>query len=196
MVVGFGWEVVSTRVVDRSTPDRDHAPTEHADWRPRSRPRLPAAGHSVSRPANALSGSAHGVSRSARSLHAGQVAYPNQPPAGMPYGGQYPPQAYGQYPPYGAPAKRNNGLAIASLVCACAGWLFFLPAVLAVVFGFVARSQIRQSAGTQRGDGFALAGIIVGFAWIALLIILIAVGAANRNNNGVSTVLAFAGLHA
>ena len=62
---------------------------------------------------------------------------------------------------------------------------FFVPAVLAVIFGFVARSQIRQSAGTQRGDGLALAGIIVGFAWIALFVILIAVGAANSNNNGV-----------
>ena len=51
------------------------------------------------------------------------------------------PQPYGQDPPYGAPVKRNNGLAIASLVCACAGFLFIVPAVLAVIFGFIARSQ-------------------------------------------------------
>ena len=195
MVVGFGWEVVSTRVVDRSTPTGitppqntpTGVPAPGPDYPPQAAPYpaqpTPYPGQPTAYPGQPAP-------------YAGQVAYPNQPPAGMPYGGQYPPQAYGQYPPYGAPAKRNNGLAIASLVCACAGWLFFLPAVLAVVFGFVARSQIRQSAGTQRGDGFALAGIIVGFAWIALLIILIAVGAANRNNNGVSTVLAFAGLHA
>jgi hypothetical protein len=113
-------------------------------------------------------------------------AYLGQPPgtAGAPYGSPYPSQPYGQYAPYGgAPGVRsNNGLAIASLVCACLGWLFFLPAVLAVVFGFVARSQIRQAGGSQGGDGLAIAGIIVGFAWIALLIILIAVGVANNNN--------------
>jgi hypothetical protein len=81
--------------------------------------------------------------------------------------------------------KRNNGLAVASLVCSCAGFLFFVPAVLGVIFGFIARSQIRQSGGTQGGDGLALAGIIVGFAWIGLFVILIIVGAANSNSSGV-----------
>jgi len=81
--------------------------------------------------------------------------------------------------------KRNNGLAVASLVCSCAGFLFFLPAVLGVIFGFVARSQIRQSGGTQGGDGLALAGIIVGFAWMGLFVILVIVGAANSNSSGV-----------
>jgi hypothetical protein len=132
--------------------------------------------------------------------YAGQgAAYPVQSPAptGTPYGyaGQYPAQPYGQYAPYGVAVKRNNGLAVAALVCACAGFLFFVPAVLGVIFGFVARSQIRQSAGTQGGDGLALAGIIVGFAWIALLVILIVVGAANRNNT-TGMIGLFAGLHA
>jgi hypothetical protein len=126
------------------------------------------------------------------------TAYPGQPgPAGAAYGASYPPQPYGQYSPYGVAVKRNNGLAVASLVCACAGWLFFVPAVLAVIFGFIARSQIRQSAGTQSGDGLAVAGIVVGFAWIALFVILVAIGAANRNATGVvglSTALAVAGL--
>ncbi len=127
------------------------------------------------------------------------AAYPVQPtgPVGAPYGGQYPQQPYGQYTPYGVPVKRNNGLAVASLVSACAGWLFFVPAVLAVIFGFVARSQIRQSAGSQSGDGLAVAGIVVGFAWIALFVILVAVGIANRNTTGVvglSTALSVAGL--
>jgi len=38
--------------------------------------------------------------------------------------------------------------------------------ILAVVFGFVARSQIKRSNGTQRGSGMALAGIILGFVWL------------------------------
>jgi hypothetical protein len=129
--------------------------------------------------------------------YAGQsVAYPVQSPgpAGTPYGypaqpyGQYPAQPFGQYAPYGMP-RRNNGLAVASLVCACVG-LFLLPAIVAVIFGFVSRAQIRQSAGTQGGDGLALAGIIVGFAWIAFFVIVAAVGAANSNTNGVVGLVA------
>jgi hypothetical protein len=133
--------------------------------------------------------------------YAGQgAAYPVQlpGPAGTPYGGPYPSQPYGQYA-YWVPVKRNNGLAVASLACACAGWLFFVPAVLAVIFGFVARSQIRQSAGTQGGDGLAVAGIVVGFAWIALFVILVAVGVATSNTSGVvglSSALAAVGLNA
>ncbi len=114
--------------------------------------------------------------------------YLGQPPGtvGAPYGSPYPGQPYGQYPPYANPAgARNNGLAVASLVCACLGWFLFVPSVLAVIFGFVARSQIRQSAGTQRGEGLALAGIIVGFAWIVLFVILIAVRAAHNDNSDI-----------
>jgi hypothetical protein len=83
------------------------------------------------------------------------------------------------------PVKRNNGLAVASLVCSCAGFVLFVPAVLGIIFGFVARSQIRRSGGTQGGDGLAIAGIIVGFAWIALIVIL---GAVNASNNTTGVV--------
>ena len=75
---------------------------------------------------------------------------------------------------------------MASLVCSCAGILFVgLPCILGIIFGFVARSQIRQSNGTQGGDGLALAGIIVGFAWVALVLLVIIVAATNANSSGV-----------
>jgi hypothetical protein len=80
--------------------------------------------------------------------------------------------------------QKTNGLAIASLICACAG-LFLIPAILGVVFGFVARTQIKRSNGLQKGDGLAIAGIIVGFGWLALLVLGIALGATTDNNNGV-----------
>lgn len=117
-------------------------------------------------------------------------AYPGQGGApssstGAPYGGQFQPQGYIPYAPYGVPVKRNNGLAVASLVCSCAGFVLFVPAVLGIVFGFVARSQIQRSGGTQGGDGLAIAGIFVGFAWIALIVILVAVNASNNNASGV-----------
>jgi len=101
-------------------------------------------------------------------------------PAGQP--ATVTPVAAANYPytyGYSAPAPpqpRNNGLAIASLVCSITGILLFaLPAVIGLIFGFVARSQIRQSNGAQTGGAMALAGIIVGIAvigfWALLLIV-------------------------
>ena len=70
--------------------------------------------------------------------------------------------------PYSAAPKTGaNGLAIASLVCGIVG-CFTITAIVAIVLGFVARNQIEKSGGTQQGSGMALAGIILGFAWIGL----------------------------
>ena len=73
---------------------------------------------------------------------------------------------YGQFP-YGEPVhQKTNGLAIASLVCSCVGLLLH-PAIAGIVFGFVAQAQIRRSNGLQKGNGLAIAGIIVGFGgWL------------------------------
>ena len=75
-----------------------------------------------------------------------------------------------------ASPPRTNGLAVASLVCACAGiipFLFGLPCALGIIFGFVARGQIKNARGAQEGAGLALAGIIVGFSVIALFILAV-----------------------
>ncbi len=118
--------------------------------------------------------------------------YGGSPYGGTPYGsypqsgaGQYPPYGAGQYAPYGsAQTRKTNGLAVASLVCSCAGiFLLGVPCILGIIFGFVARGQIRQSKGAQGGEGLALAGIIVGFAMIALLVLAIVVAAVNSHNN-------------
>jgi hypothetical protein len=112
---------------------------------------------------------------------------------GAPAGpGSYPGASYPGYPPnqapgspYGAPvvARRTNGLAVASLVCSIVGFiLFFVPCILGIIFGFVARSQIRQSNGTQGGDGLALAGIIIGFVAVAVIAAIIVVAAVGTNN--------------
>lgn len=117
----------------------------------------------------------------------GSAPYGTSAPTGPPGFGGYPPNpyAYGGVP---VQAKRNNGLAIAALVCGICGFLWFIPAVLGVVFGFVARSQIRQSGGAQGGNGLALAGIILGFAWIALLLVIIVAAASTTSSNGVVAV--------
>jgi hypothetical protein len=124
---------------------------------------------------------------------AAPAAYPGAAPG--PYAGAGPsqPYGYGQPVPYGAPATRkSNGLAIASLVCSCAGiFLIGIPAVVGIIFGFVARAQIRRSNGAQGGDGLALAGIIVGFAVLAIVVVVIAVTATHNNdqNTGVVSLL-------
>lgn len=113
---------------------------------------------------------------------------PSGPPA---YGAApYANAGYGQYVPpgqnpYGQPViRKTNGLAIASLVCSCAGiFLLGIPAVLGVIFGFVARRQIRQSNGVQGGGGMALAGIIVGFVVVGLVVLGLVVRLTQHNQN-------------
>ena len=45
----------------------------------------------------------------------------------------------------------------------------------AIILGHVGRNQIRQSG--ERGDGLAIAGLVLGYAWLALwaLIILVSI---------------------
>jgi hypothetical protein len=85
-------------------------------------------------------------------------------------------------PPYYPPAPRNNGLAIASLVlgvislpgsfCCCCG-LGFVPAVLAIIFGHLALSQINRSQDQVNGRSLAIAGLITGYTGLALHILWI-----------------------
>ena len=88
-----------------------------------------------------------------------QPPYPAAPYPGTPYPATpYP----GMVPQYQPPApKPTNGLAIASLVLSII-WLGGIGSLLAIIFGIVARRQIRRSQGRQGGDGLALAGLLVG----------------------------------
>jgi Domain of unknown function (DUF4190) len=112
----------------------------------------------------------------------GQAAYQSPaayPPGQMPYASGLPPYPVGGSLPPGAvwvPARRTFGLAVASLVCSCAGiipFLFGVPCILGIIFGFVSRSRIKRSQGALGGDGLALAGIIVGFSLIGIFILLV-----------------------
>jgi Domain of unknown function (DUF1707)/Domain of unknown function (DUF4190) len=71
-----------------------------------------------------------------------------------------------------APVATTNGLAIASLACGLAQFVFGpLAAIPAIVFGHVARSQIKRTG--ERGSGLALAGLILGWATVILVLVLI-----------------------
>ena len=75
------------------------------------------------------------------------------------------------------PVAKTNGLALASLACGFAQFLFGPPvAIPAIVFGHVARRQIKRTG--EQGAGLALAGLVLGWATVILAIVLIVVGLA------------------
>src|SRR5580704_6033407 len=81
-----------------------------------------------------------------------------------------PPSQWG--PPQIVPsAPRTNGLAVASLVLSLT--VFLIGPILAIIFGVVARRQIRESKGGQTGDGLALAGLIIGIVELAISVVVI-----------------------
>lgn len=100
---------------------------------------------------------------------------PPPPPPPPPY--QQPPPGYQQqygYPGY-PQAAGTNGMAIASMVLGIL-WLYWIGSILALVFGYVAKSQIRQTG--QSGSGMATAGIVLGWIGVGFLVLFIILGIA------------------
>lgn len=86
---------------------------------------------------------------------------------------------------YAYPAPRTSGKAVASLVSGIVGLPLSLCCSLfagipAIVLGFMARSEIRNSRGAVTGDGLAIAGLILGFITVILavagVVLLLATG--------------------
>lgn len=77
---------------------------------------------------------------------------------------------------------RANGLAIASMVLGIL-WIYGIGAVLALIFGYQARTQIDASGGTQTGRGMATAGIVLGWIGVGGIIILILAVAASSSSS-------------
>jgi hypothetical protein len=50
-----------------------------------------------------------------------------------------------------------------------------IGALVGIPLAFVARSKIRESGGALKGSGLALAALIVGFVWLALIALAIAI---------------------
>ena len=68
---------------------------------------------------------------------------------------------------------RTNALAIGSFACSLM-WFGWFGSVLGVILGHVALAQISASGGRQRGTGFAVAGLVLGYG--ALLLALLFMG--------------------
>jgi hypothetical protein len=98
--------------------------------------------------------------------------YPGHWGAPGPYGPSPYPGGYGSsYGGWGQPTH-TNGLAIASMVCGII-WVYWLGSILALVFGYVAKSQIDKSHGTQTGRGMAVAGIVLGWVGVGFLVLFV-----------------------
>jgi hypothetical protein len=81
---------------------------------------------------------------------------------------------------YQPPVYRStSSLAIVSLVFGISTWfvLPFVGAIVAVVCGHMARSEIRRApAGTLEGEGMAIAGMVLGYVHLALMCLLVLIG--------------------
>jgi Domain of unknown function (DUF4190) len=81
----------------------------------------------------------------------------SQPPAGA-YSAYY-----GYQPQYPPPTRGTNTMAIMAIVFA------FVFSPLGIVFGIIARKQIARTG--EEGDGLALAGLIVGAVFTAIMVL-------------------------
>jgi uncharacterized membrane protein YwaF len=68
---------------------------------------------------------------------------------------------------------RVNPLAIASLVSALAIPLWPLSSIIGVVLGIISMSQLRQRP-SERGIGFAVAGIVIGLVVLVIVAFVVA----------------------
>lgn len=69
-------------------------------------------------------------------------------------------------------------MSIASLVLGIAGiplCCFFVPSILAVVFGAIGLNQIKANP-AQRGRGMAIAGIVLGSVVVVLMVVALVFG--------------------
>ncbi len=92
------------------------------------------------------------------------AAQPAAPPAG----------SAGPARPQPAPGTKISGLAIASLVLSLLG-CFFITAIAGVICGHMARGRIRANRNLS-GGGLALAGLIIGYIFIALMTVQLTCG--------------------
>lgn len=84
---------------------------------------------------------------------------------------QYP---YGEVPQ----VKPNSTMAIVSLIAGILGITFipFLGSIAALITGYMAKKEIRESAGVLGGDGLATAGLVLGWIGVGLGVLALCIG--------------------
>ncbi|WP_305803989.1 DUF4190 domain-containing protein [Stenotrophomonas sp. YIM B06876] len=73
------------------------------------------------------------------------------------------------------PPRQTSSYAVISLVAGILGWtlLPFLGSLGAIIFGHMARGEIRRSNGQLDGDGLAVTGLVLGWVSVALWVLAI-----------------------
>lgn len=88
----------------------------------------------------------------------------------------YQPAVYQAQPVLVAPpTQKTSGLAVASMVCALVGvvfWYFaFILEILALIFGIIAKKQIKER--DLKGGGMATAGIVISAILLGLEVLIV-----------------------
>ncbi len=85
-------------------------------------------------------------------------------------------------PALGPPAEgaifpaQTSGKAIASFICGL--FLFTFPmSILAIIFGHLSVSEIRKSASRLKGEGMAIAGLVLGYVGLAAIPVILIIAA-------------------
>ena len=95
--------------------------------------------------------------------------------------------------PYDVAGPPNSTAAVVSLVFGILTWIFLpvIGPIVAVVAGHMARAEIRRSNGQVGGGGMAIAGLVLGYLQIALLVLaicaIVAIGLLSLLGSRVST---------
>ncbi|MEE1930916.1 DUF1707 and DUF4190 domain-containing protein [Streptomyces sp. TRM 70351] len=95
---------------------------------------------------------------------------PVSAPVPVPYARPVAPAAYWAGQPRPVPPP-TSGWAIASLVCAVTAPAWGVTALPAVITGHIAKAEIRRTG--KQGDGYATAGLVVGYLGLALGVLLV-----------------------
>lgn len=70
------------------------------------------------------------------------------------------------------PLRQTSTTAIVSLVSGLLGWtlLPLIGSLVAIVTGHMARAEIRRNPQALEGDGLAIAGLVLGYAMVAIAV--------------------------
>jgi type IV pilus assembly protein PilA len=115
-------------------------------------------------------------------LVSGAPAAPQPPSAAPPPSAPVPLSAAGwPVPPAArtpAPEAKTSGMAIASVVLGSIGaFIPVLPSIAAIILGHKSRTEIRNSFGKVKGDGLALAGLILGYSLLSIVLLVFIIAA-------------------
>jgi hypothetical protein len=80
-------------------------------------------------------------------------------------------------PPAPAMMPHNSSTAVISLIAGIAGWTIvpFLGAIVAIITGHMAKSEIKRGGGMITGNGMATWGLVLGYVNVAFGLCLLCV---------------------